>query len=44
MTTEREGEILKCEHQLSESEVAYYERHPGLDKLCRKCVREERAR
>ena len=37
-------EIARCGHQLTEEEEGYYERHPELDKLCRNCVMNERAR
>lgn len=37
-------EIVNCDHQLTESEESYYQRHPEMDHLCGKCVKGDRAR
>jgi hypothetical protein len=39
----RKPSVITCGHQLTESEEAYYQRYPELDKLCSKCVESERA-
>jgi len=33
-----------CNHPLTESESNYYDNHPQLARLCKRCVMEERAR
>jgi hypothetical protein len=33
-----------CGHQLSESEIDYYDNRPYMARLCKRCVMEERAR
>ena len=33
-----------CGHQLTELETEYYQNHSDLDRLCKRCVMEERAR
>ncbi len=33
-----------CGHQLTESEFEYYENRRHLDRLCKRCAMEERAR
>lgn len=37
-------EMNTCGHQLSESESNYYDNHPHLARLCKRCTMEERAR
>lgn len=38
------GPSGSCGHQLTEYEAEYYQNHSNLDKLCKRCVMEERAR
>lgn len=38
------GPIASCGHQLTESENEYYLNRPTLDRLCKRCVLESRAR
>jgi len=33
-----------CNHPLTESESNYYDNHPQLARLCKRCVMDERAR
>jgi len=38
------GPARTCGHQITEREFEYYQSHPDLDRLCKRCVMEERAR
>lgn len=38
------GPPKSCGHQLTEAETEYYQNHPDRDRLCKRCVMEERAR